>query len=427
MKFSGIKSALILLIFIFFSLFCKEIKPARNGQKLLVFDDLTFQENPGFDELAKFIAAKPLSENSSLLKITQLKEYRKFAKDVETAWSNFQSKHLGLVDKWTSDHPTADCGENLLYPFSGPDILHAIKFFPDAKTIQMFAQEALGGIPDPHNKKPLKEVEKLYRVLEVIRSSLDYHYFITDFMSGKVGDNEYSGVIGITLFMLGRLDMTVVDIYPVKVNQAGRLEKDNEVEARKADSFAVFFRKPDEANVRVMVYFKGNASDSGLAEKPELTKYLKGLSNYSTLLKAASYLMYEKSFDDMRSQILSHSKCVLSDSSGIPYHYFQNAKWDISMYGIYKGPIKHFKHRFDPTLFEAMKGGGEVLPFDYGYRRDEGMSHMLFFRRKESFLPYEPKYDGSTSTGESTSWNNGQFYRVLEPSSKDIEGQLKYK
>ena len=411
--------------------FCKaqpvgENKPEKE-KALLVFNDLSYQENPQINEIARLIGAKPLPEGSSYLVITKTKEYQGYYDQINSAWANFETKHLNLIDSWKKDHTTQHCGENLFYPFSGPDLLHALKLFPESKTIHMLALERLGGLPRPDIRKPEKEAKKLYSLIEAIKASLDYHYFITSYMSSTVGENEYSGVIGIMLFALSRLDMQVLDIYPVVVNEQGKLQKDPANEFQKAHSIAIFFKKPQDAKARVVVYFKGDASDTGLKEKPNLVTYLQSLKGYSTLLKAASYLMYDKTFDDMRTQVLSQSKCILTESSGIPFHYMNNGLWNVKYYGVYNGPLVYFKNRFDPYLFKTMKANSENLSFDYGYRRGSGMSHIIFAERKPEFEYYQPVYDGSSVVGETTSWNNGQYYFIVKPADKDIEGRLKYK
>lgn len=406
---------------------CKEQPKAQGKKNLLVFNDLSYQENPKLNEIARLVGAKPLPEGSPYLPISKTKEYQEYYEQINSAWANFEVKHLNLLDSWKKDHSTKQCGENLFYPFSGPDLLHAVKLFPESETIHMFALERLGGLPEPDITNPQKEAKKLFSLINAIKSSLDYHYFITSYMSGQVGENEYSGVIGIMLFALARLDMQVLDIYPIQVNKLGKLEKVPNNDFRKAMAMAVFFKKTGDQTPRVVVYFRGDASDTGLAKNPELQAYLKNLKGYSTLLKAASYLMYDKTFDDMRSQVLGQSKCILTESSGIPFQYINNGNWNVRYFGVYNGPLVYFKNRFDPYLFKIMKTKAEPLPFDYGYRRGQGMSHIIFAERKAEFPYFEPVHDASEVVGETTSWNNGQYYFFFKPADKDIEGRLQYK
>jgi len=229
------------------------------------------------------------------------------------------------------------------------------------------------------------------------------------------------------LFALARLDMQILNVYPVQVNKLGKLEKVPSNDFHKAMAMAIFFKKSTEQTPRVVVYFRGDASDTGLAKNPELITYLQNLKGYSTLLKAASYLMYDKTFDDMRSQVLGQSKCILMESSGIPFQYINDGNWNNKYYGVYNGPLVYFKNRFDPYLYKTMKEKSEPLPFDYGYRRGTGMSHIIFAERKPDYPYFQPVYDGSATIGETTSWNNGQYYFFFKPADKDIEGRLKYK
>ena len=74
-----------------------------------------------------------------------------------------------------------------------------------------------------------------------------------------------------------------------------------------------------------------------------------------SLLKAASYLMHAKNFSQVRDFLLTHSKVILQDDSGIPCRFFDKHKWDIRYCGQYVGPIERFKKYPQPDLVKRVR------------------------------------------------------------------------
>ena len=69
-----------------------------------------------------------------------------------------------------------------------------------------------------------------------------------------------------------------------------------------------------------------------------------------SLLKSASYLMFENGFEHVRNFLLDHSKAIMQDDSGIPISAFDPAKWSLRFFGAYAGPIEIFKKYVQPQL-----------------------------------------------------------------------------
>ena len=98
------------------------------------------------------------------------------------------------------------------------------------------------------------------------------------------------------------------------------------------------------------------------------------------MVKSASYLMHEADFSYVRNAVLSKSKAILQDDSGISYKFFDKTKWDIQLYGVYNGPIPLFAKRYEKDLKEAFtKGNVKPITFQYGY----GSHCALLIARKK--------------------------------------------
>ena len=80
-----------------------------------------------------------------------------------------------------------------------------------------------------------------------------------------------------------------------------------------------------------------------------------------SLLKAASYLMHSNNFSQVRDFLLTHSKVILQEDSGIPYRYFAKDKWDIRLYGHYIGPINRFLKHGQLDLQKDAKPASRLL------------------------------------------------------------------
>jgi hypothetical protein len=97
-----------------------------------------------------------------------------------------------------------------------------------------------------------------------------------------------------------------------------------------------------------------------------------------TLLKAASYLMHSDNFSQVRGYLLTHSKVIVQDDSGIPYRYFDRNKWNIRFYGRYIGPINRFLKNGQLDLAKDNSTANPTyLPFSFGYQWQPSRSSLI--------------------------------------------------
>jgi hypothetical protein len=135
-----------------------------------------------------------------------------------------------------------------------------------------------------------------------------------------------------------------------------------------------------------------------------MQKYLAAQGPWATFTKAASYLMYRRSFDDVRNAILDRSLTIVTESSGFPYHHLKSAvdDWEIELYGQYRGPIPLFGNRCQPDLHEDLVLGSiKAVPFKYGYY--PGVTHLILGKRKGAVAPM--KFDERADVGWET-WSS---------------------
>jgi hypothetical protein len=107
------------------------------------------------------------------------------------------------------------------------------------------------------------------------------------------------------------------------------------------------------------------------------------MTDMITFVKAASYCMHGSDFSIIRSICLK-AKAVLEDDTGIPYRFFKQNEWEVSLYGRYTKPVKDFHYGFQADLDSAYRFGKNIqpLPYSIGYHWRDGFSSFILAIRK---------------------------------------------
>jgi hypothetical protein len=80
---------------------------------------------------------------------------------------------------------------------------------------------------------------------------------------------------------------------------------------------------------------------------------------------------------------LENSSALVQDDSGIPYAFFNEADWNVTLHGRYLGPIAIFKNPHQPKLAELYRSTNpSPLDFGIGYRHRAGESTLMVATRK---------------------------------------------
>ena len=87
------------------------------------------------------------------------------------------------------------------------------------------------------------------------------------------------------------------------------------------------FARPDR-DPQTVVYFRAQAEDAAIGKRPGVLAFLKQDAPYPTFLKSASYLLHGGDFSIVRQIVLTHSRLVLEDDSGIPLRFFKAPRVD---------------------------------------------------------------------------------------------------
>lgn len=350
---------------------------------------------------AYFIAGmdEKVKENATLTTLAGTAGYRTYAKSMNDNFGKIEKERLAPMRTWASNELNKKLeGKTLFYPFSGPDILHATTFYPDADTYILMALELPGGFPNFEKKDSTATTEYLGAVNDALSDVFNKSYFITSKMNRKVNFSA-DGTIPLMCLFLARSGYEVLNIEKRQVQADGSdvlLSADSSMPFNSNRFVEIYFRKTGTDKVKRLLYFSGNICDdyypatnkAGLKENKALVAWLdKNIADCNTYLKAASYLMHGGNYSIIRGLVLKHSKTVLQDDTGIAYRYFDKNQWNINLYGGYIKPVKDFSSgTYQKDLKEAYsKDSSNVkkLSYSLGYHwQDQSGQNLMKAERK---------------------------------------------
>jgi hypothetical protein len=85
----------------------------------------------------------------------------------------------------------------------------------------------------------------------------------------------------------------------------------------------------------------------------------------------------------MRNLLLTNTKTLLQDDSGIPYRFISDSTWNVKLFGRYTKPIGLFAGRIQPDLKKAFASSTPAeLPFRIGYNISHNEPHLILSQKK---------------------------------------------
>ena len=333
---------------------------------------------PTPDETARFLAGLPM-HGTALEEAARNAAWVRHAMEFDDAWRPLDTRQLVHIRTWAAQFLVPDYGDrgNVFYFFSGPDFLYAQTFFPNASNYVLCGLEPIGALPDV-TKLPHPTLEfALANLRKAMNSVLSFSFFITKDMKTDLTQTQLSGTLPVLLVFLARTGCKVDAVEPIDIDKSGAI-----AEKAATHGVKIVFFGPG-GHRQTLYYFTADLSDDGVKSNPAILKFSESLGRGHSLLKAASYLMHTGGFEKTRDFILTHSDLIVQDDSGIPFHYFDPARWTVRLFGNYQAPIDIFKQHAQPALFEAFqKSVPPDLTFSFGYRWHPRESCLILARPK---------------------------------------------
>ena len=337
------------------------------------------------NDTARFLAGMPAPPGSPLAPFNLEAHWLSHARFFDRAWAKLDARRLSRISRWGEVALPAS-SPVLYYMFSGPDYLYADAFFPNASTYILCGIEPVGSIPDISQTTAATLPPALENLEKSLYSVLNFGYFITKDMRKDMQNQQASGTIPILLIFLARANKQILDATYVTLDGSGAVHPSGSgVKGSRGAIFGVRFTfKPGgKGPTKTLYYFDTDISDGGIHETPGFLRFCQGFGVGDSLLKSASYLLHADGFSSIRTFLLSRSRTILEDDSGIPISYLTPDKWTLRVFGNYVGPIGLFAQYYQPRL-EALFKESNPAPLDFGmgYRWDTTHTSLILAVRK---------------------------------------------
>jgi len=331
--------------------------------------------DPVADATAKFLAGLPV-KGTPIQSYETTPGWATHATDLDRAWKQLETRQLSKIRTWAPQALGAayeDTGP-MYYMFSGPDFLYANAFFPNASTYILCGIEPVGAIPDLEQIPRSVLPSALANLRKSMDSVLSFSFFITKNMKVDLKQRQLNGTLPVLYVFLARAGCTIDSVALVSLDRAGNFVPEGK---GTTPGVKIAFAGPS-GRPQTLYYFASDVADWAVKTNPNFGKFCEQQGQGVSLLKAASYLMHSENFSQVRGFLLTHSKIILQDDSGIPYRFFNKEKWNVRFYGRYIGPINRFLKNGQLDLAkENAASSPELLPFSFGYQWQPSRSSLM--------------------------------------------------
>ena len=317
------------------------------------------------DETARFLAGLPVRA-TGLEPLTRQQAWAEHATEFDKAWKELDARQLAKIRAWA---PEALGGaftakEPVFYFFSGPDILYAQTFFPNATTYVLAGLEPVGALPDVEHLTAKALASGLENLRKSLNSALSFSFFITREMKVDLRHNQLSGTLPILYVFLARSGCHIDKVQLLGLTKFGGTSP----MASATPGVKINFTSA-AGTAQTLYYFTTDLANEGIKFDPGFIKFCENLGKGRSLVKAAAYLMHTEEFSKAREFLLTYSATLVEDDSGIPVKDFDAGKWNLRFFGAYPGPIETFKQYQQAEMAAAYQAGPmPALPFGFGYR-----------------------------------------------------------
>lgn len=322
-------------------------------------------QEPTANDQAQYLAGLPVRD-SPLASFALDPAWVAHATEFDASWRTLDARQLSKIRAWSGQFlaDSAASPDPLFYFFSGPDILYAQTFFPNASTYVLCGLEPIGNVPDV-TKVPTAALEaSLVNLRKALNSVLNFSFFITKDMKVDLTQTELSGTLPVLYVFLARSGSKIESVELVGLDKSGAFVTQKPA----TRGVKIVFFGPT-GKQQTLYYFSSDLSNDGIKSNPAFTNFCDGLGKGRSFVKAASYLMHLPSFSSARDFLLSHSRTIVQDDSGIPLRDFQRENWTLRFFGSYFAPIELFKDKLQPDLAELYRTSHPApLGFSFGYQ-----------------------------------------------------------
>jgi hypothetical protein len=336
----------------------------------------------GINEASRLLAGMPMENPGSVRELAGTAVWKTHAEAMEQQWSRYERSTLKPMEEWSTKEIASRVKEGAVvrYMFSGPDILHAARIFPQAGTFIMAGLEPVGEAPDLGKMSAKTLARPLAEVRKALEEIIQFSFFKTIDMKVDLSQATFRGTLPIMCLFLARSGIEIELIEYLKLAEDGSVTSQGTVAAG-ADAVRLTTAMDSAMNRKTIYYFQTDISNGNI-KKSGFLKFLESKEAGVSYVKAASYLMHNSYFSEIRDHLLAYSGLLVEDDSGIPLRHFKPGEWQIGFYGTYSSPIPLFQEHFQADLRKAyQEGAAKALDFGTGYRWRKNDSNLLVASR----------------------------------------------
>ena len=330
------------------------------------------------DAQARYIAGLPASD-ATLRELTHTRDWQGHARAMDETWRALDRKQLQPVRDWTQANVLRGLGADcpLFYFFSGPDMLYARLFHPNAPVYVLCGMEPVGRIPQVQGLAPTSRVQALGGLRKGLSSALNYSFFRTKDMAIDLQSTSLTGTLPILYTYLARMSCSLHRVTLVGLDDEGNLVP---ADLAITPGVRIEFRASGAQRPQRLYYFQTDLSNAGINRHPGFLAFCKSFGVGHGLLKAASYLLHDDDFSLARHFVTTRCRSLIEDDSGIPLKHLVSQRWMVLPHGNYTGPIPLFAARQQIDLTKLFQGAQyrEPLGFSFGYRWRSNESSLLY-------------------------------------------------
>lgn len=345
--------------------------------------------DPRWNDVARYLAGLEPGAGSPLQARTADPRFREHARFMDDLWKKIQEGTVSKIRDWRDDTLLRANISTALYPLSGADFINLYSLYPKASRYLMIALEPPGDAAQLLDC----ESERLIQGLAPLRRGI-YLYGVNNYFQSKVMYREMNntlltGTAPVLLIFMARLGLRVTRVENITMTPSGRLasptaehagDENGEIQGVRIRFTRKGLRRSGEL-IYLSMMLRGDSADPSTPEG----KFLRRVKGAGTLLKSAVYLLQDDRYREFRDFILSRSRLIVQDDSGIAYGAF-GSKWEIDLYGTYRPAygLRGCYVRYQRDLDEAYREKSRPLPFKFGYGILVGpnQSNLMIARKK---------------------------------------------
>ncbi|RYE85103.1 MAG: hypothetical protein EOO75_17325 [Myxococcales bacterium] len=235
---------------------------------------------------------------------------------VSESFARFEERNGQAMLRWSAEQLRPADGATVFYPFAGPDLVTARRFYPAAARYVLLALQD-GGPPPALDALPDDDLDATLDLYERVFDAFARRgFFVTAQMgAGYRTPRAARGVTGVLLAFAEREGLAVEAIEPVRIGPRGVEALDAGRRLPEAwSSVRLHLRRGDGAAV-VVDYLRVDLSDAGLGADPDALGLVSTLARGPTVLKAASHLLQQRGFTRLRDLVLAGAPQLVQDET----------------------------------------------------------------------------------------------------------------